>query len=129
MLREKLEHEKDKSEFYGKLIELDQQYKDKRHSTKAEPRDHIETDTVSVLKNKVLRLIVNNKEKVKLIESYQKSMKAIDDAFNVIKEATGITDIDEIRTTFIKGEEQNYGLLTYVDVLSQEIHNLTAQNE
>lgn len=47
-----------------------------------------------VLKNKVLKLIVNNKEKVKLIENYQRSMKSIDDAFNVIKEATGITDIE-----------------------------------
>ena len=30
-------------------------------------------------------------------------------------EATGITDIDEIVTTFIKAEEQNVQLFNYVD--------------
>lgn len=46
-------------------------------------------------------------------------MRVIDEAFVTIKEATGLTDIEEIETTFIKGEEQNYNLLTYVDVLNQ----------
>jgi len=32
-------------------------------------------------------------------------MKIIDDAFSQIKEATGITDIEEIMNTFIKSEE------------------------
>ena len=56
-------------------------------------------------------------------------MKVIDDAFNTIKEATGLTDIGEIQNTFVKGEEQNYNLLTYVDVLNQEIDNIVDINE
>lgn len=56
-------------------------------------------------------------------------MKVIDEAFNTIKEATGLTDIQEIQNTFIKGEEQNYNLLTYVDVLNQEIDNLVDINQ
>ena len=56
---------------------------------------------------------------MKLIDNYQRNMKVIDEAFNTIKEATGLTDILEIQNTFIKGEEQNYNLLTYVDVLNQ----------
>ena len=39
-----------------------------------------------------------------------------------------MTDILEIQNTFIKGEEQNYNLLTYVDVLNQEIDNLVDVN-
>lgn len=56
-------------------------------------------------------------------------MKVIDEAFNTIKEATGLTDIEEIQNTFIKGEEQNYNLLTYVDVLNQEIDTIADANE
>ncbi len=40
-----------------------------------------------------------------------------------------MTDIKEIQNTFIKGEEQNYNLLTYVDVLNQEIDALVDNNE
>ena len=45
-------------------------------------------------------------------------MKIIDEAFNSIKEATGLTDIDEIQNIFIKSEEQNYALLTFNDVIN-----------
>lgn len=45
-------------------------------------------------------------------------MSIIDEAFNQIKETTGMTDISEIQNTFIKSEEQNYALLTYVDLLN-----------
>lgn len=40
---------------------------------------------------------------MKLIDNYQRNMKVIDEAFNTIKEATGLTDIEEIQNTFIKG--------------------------
>jgi hypothetical protein len=84
----------------------------------------VQTDTATILKRRLTKLIVNNKEKVRLIDNYQRNMKIIDEAFNTIKEATGLTDIEEIQNIFIKGEEQNYGLLTYVDVLNQEIDKL-----
>ena len=32
-------------------------------------------------------------------------MRIIDEAFNQIKEATGLTDINEIQSNFIKSEE------------------------
>jgi hypothetical protein len=89
----------------------------------------IQNDTAAVLKQRLTKLIVNNKEKVKLIDNYQRNMKVIDEAFTTIKEATGLTDILEIQNTFIKGEEQNYNLLTYVDVLNQEIDNLVDINQ
>ena len=64
------------------------------------------------------RLILNNKEKVKIIDAYQRNMRIIDEGFNQIKEATGLTDIEEIQSNFIKSEEQNYALLTYLDILN-----------
>ena len=51
-----------------------------------------------------MKLITNNKEKIKLIDNYQRNMKIIDEAFSQIKEATGVSDIEEIQNTFIKGE-------------------------
>ncbi len=88
----------------------------------------IQSDTATILKRRLTKLIVNNKEKVRLIDNYQRNMKVIDEAFNTIKEATGLTDIEEIQTIFIKGEEQNYNLLKYVDELNQEIDKLEDEN-
>lgn len=51
------------------------------------------------------RIILNNKEKVKVIDEYIKKMKIIDESFNKIKEVSGIHDLDEIANTFIKSEE------------------------
>ena len=52
----------------------------------------------------------------------------IEDAFEQIKEATGITSIDEIVTSFIKAEEQNYSLLNYVNRLGTETDVLEETN-
>lgn len=76
-----------------------------------------------------MKLIKSNKNKIKLIEMYQKNMRIIQDAFDNISQSTGITDIQEIEATFIKGEQQNYSLLTYVDVLDQEIDIINDQNK
>jgi len=58
-----------------------------------------------------------------------KNMKVIDEAFNIIKETSGITDIEEIMNTFIKSEEQNYSLFNYVNVLTQDIDFLEENNK
>lgn len=56
-------------------------------------------------------------------------MKIIDEAFNIIKETTGISDLEEITSTFIKSEEQNYSLFNYVNILTQDIDLLNENNE
>lgn len=133
MLSLKMKNEEDKSNYYKRLNELNKQLKDPKLNRgsriKTGEIHAIQNDTASVLKNRLTKLILNNKEKVKLIDNYQRNMKVIDEAFNTIKEATGLTDIKEIQNTFIKGEEQNYNLLTYVDVLNQEIDALVDNNE
>ena len=83
----------------------------------------VQIDLYTILKRR-LKLITKNKEKVKYIQQYQKILKIIDDAFTQIKQCSGITDIEEINNTFIKSEEQNYSLYTYVDILSQDIEYL-----
>ena len=59
---------------------------------------------------------------------YTRNAQVIEEAFKVIKEGSGITNIDEIVTTFIKAEEQNYALWNYVNQLGQECDLLEEQN-
>lgn len=65
-------------------------------------------DTSKLLKRRLQKIIFNNKEKVKVIEAYSKNMAIIEESFNKIKEISGIMDIEEIASTFIKSEEQNH---------------------
>lgn len=48
-------------------------------------------------------------------------------AFNKIKEATGITDIDELVSNFIQHEDQNFSLFNYVNEQANEIEKLEEQ--
>ena len=69
-----------------------------------------------------------NKEKKRLLDQYMRNAKIIEDAFDQIKEATGIQNIEEIVTTFIKAEEQNTSLYNYVNLLNQETDAIDEQN-
>ena len=55
---------------------------------------------------------------------YMRNVKVIEDSFNQITETTGIKNIEEIVTTFIKTEEQNYSLYNYVNMLNTEIDTI-----
>lgn len=57
-----------------------------------------------------------------------RNVKVIEDSFNQITEATGIKNIEEIVTTFIKTEEQNYSLYNYVNMLNTEIDIIEESN-
>jgi DNA-nicking Smr family endonuclease len=70
-----------------------------------------------------------NKEKRKLMDQYLRNVKVIEDSFDQIKQATGISNIEEIVTTFIKAEEQNYSLYNYVNMLGTETVQLEESNE
>ena len=48
-----------------------------------------------------------NNEKKRLLDQFIRNAKIIEEAFDSIIEATGINNIDEIVTQFIKGEDQN----------------------
>ena len=71
----------------------------------------------------------NNREKKHLSDMYMRNVKVIEDSFNQITETTGIKNIEEIVTTFIKTEEQNYSLYNYVNMLNTEIDTIDEQNK
>ena len=48
-------------------------------------------------------------------------------AFQTIKEATGIEDIDLLVTKFIEVEDKNFALFNYVNELNNEIEQLQEQ--
>ena len=60
---------------------------------------------------------------------YIRNVKIIEDAFEQIKETTGISSVEEIVTTFIKAEEQNISLFNYVNMLNSEIDMIDEQNK
>ena len=60
---------------------------------------------------------------------YIRNVKIIEDAFEQIKETTGISSVEEIVTTFIKAEEQNISLFNYVNMLNSEIDMIEEQNK
>ena len=64
------------------------------------------------------------KERKAIVDQYHKNIRILSDAFNQIREATGIDDIDEIVTAFIKSEEQHYTLYSYVNSLNTELDAL-----
>jgi coiled-coil domain-containing protein 63/114 len=50
-----------------------------------------------------------------------------EEAFNKIKAATGITEVDELVRTFIKNEEHNFSLFNYVNEQNNEIEKYEEQ--
>ena len=60
---------------------------------------------IDILKLRLNKIISTNKEKKRLLDQYIRNSRIIDDAFEQIKDATGILNIEEIVTTFIKAEE------------------------
>lgn len=84
---------------------------------------------INVLRLRLAKIIATNKEKKRLMDQYLRNVKVIEDAFEQIKEATGIASIDEIVTSFIKAEEQNYSLYNYVNMLGTETDLLEESNK
>jgi len=60
---------------------------------------------VALLKIRLQKWTINNKEKKQLMDMYIRNVKIIEDAFETIKAETGISSTEEIVTTFIKAEE------------------------
>lgn len=63
------------------------------------------------------------------MDTYIRNVHIIEDAFQTIKQQTGIASTEEIVTTFIKAEEQNMSLYHYVNMLNSEIDMIEEQNK
>lgn len=59
---------------------------------------------------------------------YTRNVEVIEHAFSQIEKATGISSVEEIVTTFIKAEEQNYNLFNYVNMLNNDIDAIESSN-
>merc|ERR1711934_356542 len=86
------------------------------------------SNPVALLKLRLQKWTTNNKEKKNLMDMYIRNVHIIEDAFSQIKQQTGISSTEEIVTTFIKAEEQNYSLYNYVNTLNSEIDMIEEQN-
>lgn len=64
-----------------------------------------------------------------MMDMYTRNVEVIEHAFSQIEKATGISSIEEIVTTFIKAEEQNYSLFNYVNMLNSDIDMIEEQNK
>jgi chromosome segregation ATPase len=143
----KSRHEAEKQTFEKKILELQDKLsvkdetagelekstmKDtsvmKKGNTSMEEHEEF-ANPADLLKSRLSKWTTNNKEKKHLLDKYIKNVKIIEDAFEQIREQTGISSIDEIVTTFIKAEEQNYSLYNYVNILNNDIDTIEEQNK
>jgi hypothetical protein len=122
-LMERLNQKDDMIEFDDKSF--DQSYSNAKDKNKVS--DY--TNPIDILKLRLNKIIATNKEKKKLMDQYIRNVRVIEDAFEQIKEASGINNIQEIVTTFIKAEEQNYSLFNYVNMLNTETDALEESNK
>ena len=83
---------------------------------------------IEILRERLKKWTNNNKEKKNLMDMYIRNVNIIEDAFSQIKQQTGISSTEEIVTTFIKAEEQNYSLYNYVNSLNSEIDMIEESN-
>lgn len=112
------------------MIEFDDKSFDQSYSA-AKDKNKVSdyTNPVDILKLRLNKIIATNKEKKKLMDQYIRNVRVIEDAFEQIKESSGINNIHEIVTTFIKAEEQNYSLFNYVNMLNTETDALEESNK
>ena len=134
---EKFSFEKKIKELQDKLKERDDTEMEKtknrnmagaQNEVSAQPVGEF-SNPVALLKLRLSKWTTNNKEKKNLMDMYIRNVNIIEDAFAQIKQQTGISSTEEIVTTFIKAEEQNYSLYNYVNTLNSEIDMIEEQNK
>jgi len=78
---------------------------------------------------RILKLAFLNTIQRRHIKQHQKNIEIFEQAFATIKSTTGISDIEEIVRIFVKLEERNFSLLTYVNDLNREIEEMEKGNK
>ncbi|KAK3256578.1 hypothetical protein CYMTET_34289, partial [Cymbomonas tetramitiformis] len=115
----------------GRLIETDRKARDfmkhRQKDKQEDPKGEMSLEEETKLRKKVIKGNWNiAKDKAAQQVSMEK-VQSYGEAFAKIQAATGITDIDELVTTFINAEDENFRLFKYVDELNQEIARLEEQ--
>jgi len=108
----------------GQLIEKDRKLKDFM-ATQARDRAmklaHPTAEEESRLRKKVSKGNASIAADKQLIQSSMDKVSAYEEAFAKIQKATKISDIDQLVTSFVSAEDQNFSLFNYVNDLTQEI--------
>jgi Ca2+-binding EF-hand superfamily protein len=82
----------------------------------------------ATMMQRILKLAFLNTIQRRHIKQHQKNIEIFEQAFATIKSTTGISDIEEIVRIFVKLEERNFSLLTYVNQLNREMEALEKRN-
>ena len=106
----------------GKQLEEDKRRKDMMMRDQAKELAEKEEEEKR-MKDKKGGAWGNVEEKVSAQASLER-VQNFEEAFNKIKAATGITDINELVNTFIANEDQNFSLFNYVNEQNNEINEL-----
>merc|ERR1719504_539200 len=103
----------------------DDQKSSKNRGLKADEEELFNSTAVM---RRILKLAFLNAIQRRHIRQHQKNIEVFEQAFATIKSTTGISDIEEIVKIFVKLEERNFSLLTYVNTLNREIESLEKRN-
>ena len=108
-----------------RMIEEDRKKKEK--SDKKNARGEMSMDQEAKLRKKVIAGNWNiAKDKAQQAATAER-VQSYEEAFEKIKAATEINDIDELVTTFCEAEEKNFSLFNFVNELNSEIEKLEEQ--
>jgi DNA repair exonuclease SbcCD ATPase subunit len=124
--KERTEHEEKMSEL-ARQIEADKRRRDVLAKDAAGQRGDLTIEQEQALKKKVAKGMWGlNKEKAAVQTSLER-VQSYEEAFNKIKAATGIADIEELVATFIANEDQNFSLFNYVNEQNNEVEKAEEQ--
>jgi chromosome segregation ATPase len=135
ILIKKTYHEK-KEDYNGNIKTLKERLKDKVDDQSAEERsrpkeiekmDKDQTNPMDIIQARLANWKARLRHKKDTLDMYVKHINIIRDAFDQIKKATGISNIQEIVVTFIKSQEQTDALNSHLNTLDQEIDGLEEQ--
>eukprot|EP00959_Pyramimonas_sp_CCMP1952_P094366 1974277-Pyramimonas_sp.AAC.1 len=121
----------------GRLIEHDRKMRDFTRMRSKENQEELERERLPEEESKLGRkraLKGNVPASMKMSTNIctstgneQGAVQTYAEAFSKIQQATGITDYEELVTTFINAEDENYRLYKYIDELTQENARLEEQ--
>lgn len=107
---------------------VEDQKEDERNRGKdAEKIDKDQANPVDIVAKRLENWQSRVKHKKETLDMYIKHINIIREAFDQIKKATGISNIQEIVVTFIKSQEQTDALNSHLNALDQEIDALEEQ--
>ena len=109
----------------GKMIESDRKMKElMRQREKAGIGQNGKIDDEDKLRKKIFKQNAGIQKDKAAQQAMLQKVLSYEEAFAKIQASTGISDIDELVTTFIDAEDKNFSLFNYVNELNNEVESL-----